>query len=219
MTGWEKCDELKKIRKQVADANGIPYEIDKCEHLEDCIGTCPKCDAEIKYISEALAKKQEAGEEVILDGIAGDLFQGEGTIEAFTPSNKSEETIFVEMGDIDVVPDIVDGGIGDWGDFVDEGEKKITLLSELGLSMRSHNCLMREGIDTVQKLVSLSIEDIQQIEDIGEEQVNEIVDKLDEKGLRLNEREILMGMPVPTDIVDGGIDDFDEIIDEELPFK
>lgn len=135
MTGWEKCEELKKIRKQVADANGIPYEIENCEQLEDCIGTCPKCDAEINFLSEEIAKKQAAGEDVILDGIAGNMFQGDGTVESITTIKEPKEPRFSETrglvlpkfddadGGISALENISegdDGGVGFLDDIIDE---------------------------------------------------------------------------------------------------
>ena len=70
MEGWRKCEQLKNIRKRIADLNGIPYEPIHCEHKEDCIGTCPKCDEEIMYISDELLKLENAGRLVTVDNIA-----------------------------------------------------------------------------------------------------------------------------------------------------
>lgn len=66
MNSKEVCSKLKEIRQQVADANGIPYEPTPCNFEGECQGTCPKCEEELKYISDALEQKQEAGEEVNL---------------------------------------------------------------------------------------------------------------------------------------------------------
>lgn len=74
MTGWEKCEQLKKIRKLIAEANDIPYEIEECEHLEECIGTCPKCEAEVEYINRALTYRAKSGKKIVVDGLLGELF-------------------------------------------------------------------------------------------------------------------------------------------------
>lgn len=55
--GKRKCEVLKKIRKMVADANGIKYEPAVCNHEGDCRGTCPQCEAEVKYLESELRKK------------------------------------------------------------------------------------------------------------------------------------------------------------------
>ena len=68
--GHEKCHQLRGIRNKIAIANDIPYEPTECNHEGPCIGTCPVCDAEVKYLEEELQKKIDRGERIILDGIA-----------------------------------------------------------------------------------------------------------------------------------------------------
>ena len=48
--GKKICKTLKEIRLQVARANDIPYEPTECNHKGDCLGTCPKCEEEVRYI-------------------------------------------------------------------------------------------------------------------------------------------------------------------------
>lgn len=48
--GKKICRQLKAIRKKIADANGISYSPSKCNHRGDCAGTCPACDAELRFI-------------------------------------------------------------------------------------------------------------------------------------------------------------------------
>lgn len=55
--GKRKCEVLKKIRKMIADANGIKYEPEECSHEGDCRGTCPRCEQEVKYLEAELRKK------------------------------------------------------------------------------------------------------------------------------------------------------------------
>lgn len=55
--GKRRCEILKGIRKTIAKANGIKYEPAECTHEGDCTGTCPKCDAEVKYLEQELCKK------------------------------------------------------------------------------------------------------------------------------------------------------------------
>lgn len=68
--GRDKCDKLCEIRKKIADANGIDFEPAECHHTGPCLGTCPVCDEEIKYLDEQLKKKKARGEDVILNGLA-----------------------------------------------------------------------------------------------------------------------------------------------------
>ncbi len=70
MKGKEKCKALKEIRKQIADENDIPFVVSQCTHKGECKGTCPKCEAELKYLERELAIKQELGKAVAIVGIS-----------------------------------------------------------------------------------------------------------------------------------------------------
>ena len=70
MFGKQKCKALKEIRKQIADANDIPYVVSKCEYKGECLGTCPKCEEELKYLEEELEKRKRLGKMVVIAGIS-----------------------------------------------------------------------------------------------------------------------------------------------------
>lgn len=70
--GKRICQTLKELRKRIADANGIPYEIEDCPHEGPCPGTCPRCEAEVRYLEKALDEKRERDEEVIIKGLMTD---------------------------------------------------------------------------------------------------------------------------------------------------
>lgn len=55
--GKEKCEILKAIRGYVAEKYGIEYTPSECYHNGECLGTCPKCDAELRELQEELEKK------------------------------------------------------------------------------------------------------------------------------------------------------------------
>lgn len=59
--GKAKCEVLKKVRLTIAEANGIAYSPAICNHKGDCLGTCPKCEQELKMISEELWKRESEG--------------------------------------------------------------------------------------------------------------------------------------------------------------
>ena len=77
MKGREKCELLNQIRQKIADENNIEFTIYECTFEGECIGTCPKCEAELKYLEAELAKKQARGEKIKLDGIFTLNFEGE----------------------------------------------------------------------------------------------------------------------------------------------
>ncbi len=68
--GKHKCETLKSIRKQIADANDIPYEPRVCTHKGDCMGTCPACESEMRYIENQLNIRKMAGKAVKIVGLA-----------------------------------------------------------------------------------------------------------------------------------------------------
>lgn len=68
--GHEKCEALRAIRKKIAEANNIIFEPTECTHEGPCRGTCPVCDAEIRYLDRELQRKKDRGEEINIDGIA-----------------------------------------------------------------------------------------------------------------------------------------------------
>lgn len=68
--GKQTCETLKSIRKQIADANDIPYEPVVCTHKGDCLGTCPACESEMRYIENQLNIRKMAGKAVKIVGLA-----------------------------------------------------------------------------------------------------------------------------------------------------
>ena len=57
MTGKEKCQKLKVIRKNLADELGINLQQSECTYEGECKGTCPKCKREESILNSALVKK------------------------------------------------------------------------------------------------------------------------------------------------------------------
>ncbi|MCL2515306.1 MAG: DNA-directed RNA polymerase subunit alpha, partial [Microbacteriaceae bacterium] len=60
-------------------------------------------------------------------------------------------------------------------------------IEDLDLSVRSYNCLKREGINTVSELVSLSETQLMNIRNFGQKSVDEVKEKLTEMGLSLKD--------------------------------
>lgn len=68
--GKQVCKILKDIRKQIAEENDIEFITSECKHQGDCAGTCPKCEAELKYLESQLARRNASGFPTRLAGIA-----------------------------------------------------------------------------------------------------------------------------------------------------
>jgi DNA-directed RNA polymerase subunit alpha len=60
-------------------------------------------------------------------------------------------------------------------------------IEDLDLSVRSYNCLKREGINNVSELVALSEHQLMNIRNFGQKSVDEVRDKLIEMGLSLKD--------------------------------
>lgn len=60
MTGREKCDKLKRIRKALADQMGIDLHQTVCTYEGECRGTCPKCKQEERALNAAIIRKGTA---------------------------------------------------------------------------------------------------------------------------------------------------------------
>ena len=68
--GKNKCAYLKEIRERIATENGIPLEPRECTFKGECSGTCPFCEAEMRYIEKELHKRRTLGKAVTVAGIA-----------------------------------------------------------------------------------------------------------------------------------------------------
>ena len=67
--GKQTCKILKEIRKQIAAENEIKLVIEECTYQGDCLGTCPKCEAEVRYLERELEKRQRMGKAAIFAGM------------------------------------------------------------------------------------------------------------------------------------------------------
>lgn len=66
--GKLKCKLLRSIREHFARINNIEYVPAECHHKGDCKGTCPACDAELKYLEDCIQQKMKKGETVVYMG-------------------------------------------------------------------------------------------------------------------------------------------------------
>ncbi len=68
--GKEICKVLKAVRRRIAEENGIALEIPECTFKGKCRGTCPRCEAELRYLDAQLRTRRNAGRAVKIAGIA-----------------------------------------------------------------------------------------------------------------------------------------------------
>ena len=68
--GKRTCKILKEIRQQIADKNDIEYVTSECHYQGECKGTCPKCEAELRYLESELQKRKLMGKAAVIAGIS-----------------------------------------------------------------------------------------------------------------------------------------------------
>ena len=68
--GRHICNELKALRRRIAEENSIPLETEECTYRGECCGTCPRCDAEVRYLEDALSRRLRMGKVAVVAGVA-----------------------------------------------------------------------------------------------------------------------------------------------------
>ena len=111
--GKSTCKLLKSIRQQIADANGISYQPIECHHKGDCAGTCPACEAEIRYLERELKARKGNGFGMKVAGIAAGICATVMPMTAAAQGVKPDSTAnrpvhTAKKGDVKVV-DLSDG--------------------------------------------------------------------------------------------------------------
>ena len=73
---------------------------------------------------------------------------------------------------------------------IEEEDKKQVYpsIEELELSVRAYNCLKREGIDSVEKLLEYSEDELLDIRNFGQKSIQEVKDKIKELGLSFKQK-------------------------------
>ncbi len=124
MLGKQKCRILKEIRQKIADENDIPYVTEECRHQGNCTGTCPRCESELRYLEQQLARRAALGKRITVAALcAGMAFTGvacgpgktgnndeivelSGEVAPYeTPCPEDEPDVEYLMGDVAVLPD------------------------------------------------------------------------------------------------------------------
>jgi len=73
MKGKDKCRILKELRRQIAEKNDLSYVTSECKHQGDCLGTCPKCEAEVRDLERQLDARLRAGKRFVAVGLAAGM--------------------------------------------------------------------------------------------------------------------------------------------------
>ena len=95
--GKNTCKILKEIRKQIAAENDIKLVIEECTYQGDCLGTCPKCEEEVRYLERELEKRQRLGKAAVVAGLSVGLLGANQVALAQTPDSLRTDTIEEEV--------------------------------------------------------------------------------------------------------------------------
>lgn len=180
MTGKEKCKLLREIRREIAEANGIVYLSAECTHDGECAGTCPKCDAEVRYLDSELNRMAEEGKKITLAGLSLQTF------DTFVPQKEVSENP-LDLCDISF-GDFTSHGFGYMAEGLDDGRLEMPI-EELDIPVRAYNCLKRANINTVSDICSLTERDLLRVRNLGRKCAEEVMHKLSELGFSLAEEE------------------------------
>lgn len=109
MKGKEKCKALKEIRRQIAENNDIKYVVEECQHKGECRGTCPRCEAEVRYLERELERRRNLGKKVALAGVSLSVAASFSACSPATVVNTVYDAIsdaLFDSGNIDYAGDI-----------------------------------------------------------------------------------------------------------------
>ena len=102
--GKNTCKILKDIRIQIAESNDIEFVTSECKYQGDCSGTCPKCEAELRYLEAELNRRRQLGKVITLAGLSIGLStslggchsattEGEAPVPMSSSSKVTEQTV------------------------------------------------------------------------------------------------------------------------------
>ena len=130
--GKQTCKILKEIRRQIAEANNIEFITSDCQFKGDCLGTCPKCEAELRYLDNQLNLRRMAGKAIVVAGLSAGMFTMASCSKPKQNADNSNPE-YIEEYNVDVHEDDDDIFEGD----VEEGEVLLDWEQEDSLDRRS----------------------------------------------------------------------------------
>jgi DNA-directed RNA polymerase subunit alpha len=71
----------------------------------------------------------------------------------------------------------------------EDTQQEYPSIEELELSVRAYNCLKREGVDTVEKLLEYTEDELLDIRNFGQKSIQEVKDKIKSLGLSFKKKQ------------------------------
>ena len=91
----------------MADSNGIVYAPKECHFEGDCNGTCPACEAEVRYLEHQLDLLRKAGKAVTVMGVALGITLTTGCKQTNNPKALQETQDSVQTNDNQITTGLV----------------------------------------------------------------------------------------------------------------
>ena len=88
---------LKAIRRQIAEVNDIEFITSECQYQGDCLGTCPKCETEVRYLEQQLERKRMAGKAITILGISAGVMTMNAQNSNIDSTQKQSPTDIIEI--------------------------------------------------------------------------------------------------------------------------
>ena len=95
--GKQTCRILKEIRRQIAEVNDIEFITSECQYQGDCLGTCPKCETEVRYLEQQLERKRMAGKAITILGISAGVMTMNAQNSNIDSTQKQSPTDIIEI--------------------------------------------------------------------------------------------------------------------------
>ena len=92
MKGKQICSYLKSVRREVAAANGIDWEIPECTFEGECPGTCPRCESEVRQLESELSRRKSLSQRVAIIGVAAGLALSGMSVASAQTADTSDST-------------------------------------------------------------------------------------------------------------------------------
>lgn len=150
MTGKGKCKILKDIRRKIAEDNDISFITTECRFQGECTGTCPKCEAELRYLEQELKKRQAAGKAIAVAGIAAALVVGSTGCGLNNVTPPAGDVPYYEeipeadarTGDVPYVEETVgeDAPAGDVPYYEEPTEEELVLMGDIAVVETGEGC-------------------------------------------------------------------------------
>ena len=133
--GQQTCKILKEIRRQIAEANDIEFVTSECRYKGDCLGTCPKCEAEVRYLEQQLRARSLAGKAIALAGISAGMILMSGCSGTTSKNQSTDDMLGEFIESPEMIEEVEDSDEGEMPIFEDSVAIKKGVIDESAIKI------------------------------------------------------------------------------------